>query len=187
MKSNLLAALRKRVRRPTSSRRRSLGFDGLETRQLLAADVLNWHYDLAGTGVNPNETTLSPANVNASLFGKLFTTPLDGSKVYAQPLSKSGVNITTGPNAGVHNVVYVATMNDSVYAIDADSGALLWQDAFANPAAGITPISEADLGIKPGDGPFGILSTPVIDPVGGNIFVLTMSKEVVNGTAHYVH
>src|SRR5204862_5936768 len=95
-----------------------------------------------------NETILTPANVgNASTFGKLFTTTLDG-QVYAQPLLKTSVNITRGSRQGVHNVLYAATQHGSLYAIDANNGQLLWQDSFLNitdptrltPTADVSPI-----------------------------------------------
>src|SRR5579871_3245695 len=85
--------------------------------------VLTYHNDAARTGLNPNETILTPANVNHTYFGKLFQTLLDG-RVDAQPLYVPGV---TGGSQGVHNVLIVATENDSVYALDADSGAVLWR------------------------------------------------------------
>src|SRR5271167_2375788 len=79
--------------------------------------VTTWHYDNARTGANPNETILTQQNVNSTQFGKLFTQPVDGA-IIGQGLYMPGITI---PGAGVHNVIYVATMNDSVYAFDADS------------------------------------------------------------------
>src|SRR5437762_241007 len=81
--------------------------------------VWTHHYDNARTGANLSEAQLNTSNVNANQFGKLFSQPVDAS-IYAQPLYMSNVAI---PNRGVHNVVYAATMNDSVYAFDADSNA----------------------------------------------------------------
>src|SRR5689334_7971274 len=75
-------------------------------------NVTTYHNDNARTGQNLNETILTPANVNSSLFGHLFFQKLDGY-VFAQPLYLSGVAI---PNKGTHNVVYLATENDSVFA-----------------------------------------------------------------------
>src|SRR5580693_772773 len=81
--------------------------------------VLTWHNDNARTGQNLEETILTQANVNASTFGKLFTIGVDG-KVDAQPLYVPGLTI---PGQGLHNVLSIATENDSAYAVDADTGA----------------------------------------------------------------
>src|ERR1700691_663133 len=79
--------------------------------------VTTWHYDNGLSGAYSNETTLTPLNVNSEQFGKLFTQPVDGL-VIGQALYLPGIKIS---GKGVHNVVYVATMHDSVYAFDADS------------------------------------------------------------------
>ena len=88
---------------------------------LWAAERLTWHNDNARTGQNQQETILTPANVNSSTFGKLFSIVVDG-KVDGQPLYVPGLTI---PGQGYHNVLYIATENDSVYALDADTGAVL--------------------------------------------------------------
>ncbi len=94
--------------------------------------MLTQHNDNARTGQNTSETILNTTNVNTDQFGKLFAMPADG-QVYAQPLYVPGVTI----NGGVHNVVIIATENDSVYAYDADSsGAPLWKVSMVDAAHG---------------------------------------------------
>src|SRR5208337_3262171 len=92
-----------------------------EPRRLLSAIVPTYHNDGMQSGLNPSETLLTPSTVNSSGFGKLFSVYLDG-QAYAQPLYLSGLSI---PGQGTHNVVFVATEHDSLYAFDADSGSLL--------------------------------------------------------------
>src|SRR5579872_1978876 len=128
--------------------------------------VLTERYDNNRTGANLNETVLTTSNVNASQFGKLFSYTVDGS-VQAQPLYVP--NVTTA-GKGTHNVLYVVTMNDVLYAFDADSnashGGVLWSVDFRNPGAGVTPIPITDIvGFNNGNivGNVGIESTPVID------------------------
>ena len=88
-----------------------------------ATDVLTWHNDLARTGLNQRERSLSPGNVNATDFGKLFGVNVDG-QIYAQPLLVSGLEF---PGRDIYNVLYVATEHDGVYAIEADTGVFLWR------------------------------------------------------------
>ena len=137
----------------------------------LATDVVTYHNDLARTGQNLNETILTTSNVNSSSFGKLFTMPVDG-KVDAEPLYLSGVFI---PGRGTHNVLYVVTENDSVYAFDADVGSLLWQVSLLK--TGEMPSDDFGCGqISP---QIGITSTPVIDRSTGphgTIYMVAMSK-----------
>src|SRR5580658_496700 len=104
--------------------------------------VLTQHYDNARTGQNTSETILTPANVNPAQFGKLFTQALDGQEP-GQPLYVPNVFIPATNSK--HNVVYVATMHDSVYAFDADNNqgsnaSPLWQVSFINPANGVTSV-----------------------------------------------
>jgi len=152
----------------------------LPGNNLLFAQVTNvvtYHNDNARTGQNLRETILTPGNVNATQFGKLYSVNVDGY-VNAQPLVLTNVTI---PGQGTHDVVYVATQNDSLYAIDAQTGSVLWQVSFVNPSAGVTTISTADLGSCSDVGPqIGITSTPVIDAANGTIFVVASTKE--NGT-----
>ena len=138
--------------------------------------VYTRHYDLARTGANLSETLLTPANVNTSTFGKLFSYAVDG-QVYAQPLYAPGLNM---PNVGIKNVVFVATQHDSVYAFDADNvgtGAPLWQDSFINPAAGITSVPSVDTGTTDIMPEVGITGTPVIDPNTNTLYVVAKTKE----------
>src|SRR5688572_1982176 len=145
-----------------------------------SVNVLTYHNDNARTGVNPNETVLTPANVSSNSFGKLFTQPVDGP-VYAQPLYVSDLTI---PGKGTHNVVFVATMHDSVYAFDADSNsgsnaAPLWKRSFLNPAAGITAVPTTDAGpdCQTFVGEIGIVGTPVIDGASGTLYLVARTKE----------
>ena len=119
--------------------------------------VLTYHYDNTRAGDNTNETILTPDNVNTNNFGKLFTYTVDGY-VYAQPLIATNVTI---PGKGVHNVLYVATENDTVYAFDADNyvPTPYWTNSFINAAAGIIPVpgSDANGNIYP---IIGITATP---------------------------
>ena len=121
--------------------------------------------DNARTGENPLETTLTPANVNATNFGKLFTVHTDG-QIYAQPLYVSNLVIA----GGTHNVVFVASMRNTVYAVDGDSGTVLWSQNFGPP---IVPQEvETDQNIVWSTG-LGILSTPVIDPATNYMYFVS--------------
>jgi hypothetical protein len=135
-------------------------------------DVLMWHNDLAHSGQVLNETTLTPATVNAAHFGKLFTQEVLG-QTYAQPLYKSQVTV----GGIVHNVVYVATMHDQVYAFDATTQmAALWQVSFLNGGATTVPLSDYP-GYTDLLNEIGILSTPVIDPTSSTLYVVAKTKE----------
>ena len=143
-------------------------------------NVTTYHYDNARTGQNTRETTLTPANVNSNQFGKLFSVQVDGL-LYAQPLYLSNVNIA----GGAHNVLYVATEHDSVYAIDADSGTIYWQVSLI-PAGGSTLNSSTDVGCAGIVPEVGITSTPVIDTATGTIYVLAQAK-LNNSPVQYLH
>ncbi len=144
--------------------------------------VLTWHYDNMRTGANVQETILTPKNVVWTGFGKLFTQPVDGA-IIGQPLYLPSVSI---PDLGVHNVVYVATMNDSVYAFDADDNTgtnahPLWQTSVLAPGATPVPMNVQGGEKETGWTEVGVVSTPVIDPATGILYVL--AKDYLNGVA----
>jgi hypothetical protein len=155
--------------------------------------VYTQRYDNSRSGANTQEVILTPSNVNVNQFGKLFALPVDG-QVYAQPLYMQNVTI---PGQGVHNVVYVATQNNSVYAFDADgqSTTPLWHASFTSatvtavPSSDIYPPGQADISPI-----IGITSTPVIDPVGGTLYVTAKTREPLgsnsctsNGSYNYCY
>ena len=158
--------------RRSTGRAAALVAESLEARCLLSTTVTSYHYDGALDGLDSTETSLTPANVNAGSFGKLFSSPVDGD-VFAQPLYLPNVTI---PGQGAHNVVYVATENDSVYAFDANTGAQLWKDSFTN-GSGVTPIPAADNNSVATGPECGITGTPVIDSSTGTLYVVACTKE----------
>ncbi|MBZ5666950.1 MAG: hypothetical protein LAO30_20375 [Acidobacteriia bacterium] len=140
--------------------------------------VTTWHYDNARSGANPDETILTPENVNSVQFGKLFVQSVDGA-VIGQALYLPAVAI---PGAGVHNVVYVATMHDSVYAFDADSAtgknaSPLWHTSFLKNGVTTVPIALQGCGATTKWTEVGIVSTPVIDPASGTLYVVAKTHE----------
>ncbi len=129
------------------------------------SSVLTYHNDDARDGQYLEELTLTPANVNATQFGKLLSYPVDG-QVYAQPLYVSGLSIA----GGTHDVVFVTTQNNSVYAFDADATSpqtaqTFWQDLALGPH-----VFKGDIeGVNPY---IGILSTPVIDASTNTMYLV---------------
>jgi len=154
---------------------------------LAQTSVTTWHYDNARTSANTSETVLTPSNVNSASFGKLTTLPVDGF-VVANPLYLPGVNVL---GQGVHNIVYVATLHDSVYAFDADSinNPPLWMTSILNYSpAGATsvPSSVKRDSNTTGWTEVGIVSTPVIDPTTGTLYLVAETYE--NGSVvHRLH
>jgi hypothetical protein len=170
--SKTLAALARRLVRCCLA----VGMLAAAPAALLAqVDVLTNRYDGARSGANLNEATLTTANVNVDKFGKLYSHPVDGA-VYAQPLYISGVTI----NGTRRNVLYVVTMNDKVYAFDADGGSTspFWTADFTNPAQRVTAVPVLDIA-SGGNiwGNVGIESTPVIDRGAETIYVVARTKE----------
>jgi hypothetical protein len=134
-------------------------------------DVVTYHYDIARTGHNGNESILIPSKVNSSTFGLIRILPADGL-VDAQPLYLS--NLTIAGHS--HNVAYVVSEHDSVFAYDADTGALLWQKSVLGP----NETTSDDHGCGQITPEIGITSTPVIDRAAGShgtIFLVAMTLD----------
>ena len=133
-------------------------------------DVLTQHNDNARTGVNLHETELTPANVNKAQFGMLFKRVVD-DQLYTQPLVVTGVKV----DGGTHDVVYVSTVNNSVYAFDAndaESSEPLWHVNFGTPAN----LHSTDFGCLDINGQMGIIGTPVIDKARGVLYVVALTR-----------
>lgn len=139
--------------------------------------VTTYHVDNNRTGWNSKETVLTPASVASSSFGRLQTVQLDGV-VDSQPLFVPGVNITAGSHQGIHDVVYVATENDTIYAIDAETGTVL-----LNPNFGIAASRPVACGTAQ---PVGITSTPVIDLATQTMYVV-MDTHETTGPVYRIH
>jgi hypothetical protein len=140
--------------------------------------VYTYHNDTHRTGWNSTETVLTPSNVNATQFGLLATVPVD-DQVDAVPLMIPNVQITAGNYQGQHNVVYVATANNTIFAIDADAGTVLLTQHLG------VPVSEP-LGC-PNNGPnVGVNSTPVIDTNTNTLYVMAYT-EGSRGPAYILH
>ncbi|MGH9503245.1 MAG: hypothetical protein ACRD20_10385 [Terriglobales bacterium] len=142
--------------------------------------VLRYKGDLAGTGANLSETALTPLTVNVNSFGRISQSAhLDGV-IFTEPLFVRNLAIA----GGTHNVIFLGTENDSVYALDADTPTqVLWQRSFIDPANGIIP-ANGNFGGRTGIGPLvGITGTPVIDPATQTMYVSAMTEE--SGTTYH--
>jgi hypothetical protein len=150
--------------------------------RVLAADILTNRGNLARSGLNQNETTLTPTNVSSRYFGLLYHNSVDG-QVYAQPLYVTGQKITISTSqTRIADILYVATEHDSLYAFDADSGVQYWRTSLL--LSGESTVSSNDVNCSGGIQPeIGITATPVIDRSAGpngTIFVVAMSKNATN-------
>jgi hypothetical protein len=139
-----------------------------------SVSVLTQHNDNTRSGWNDNETALTTSNVNVQQFGAVFTLTVD-DQVYAQPLVVGHVSV----GGGYHNVVYIATVNNTLYAYDGDDGHLYWQGSFTAP--GMRPPRNTDMTGACGgayqdfSGNIGIVGTPVIDTARGTMYFVARS------------
>jgi hypothetical protein len=144
-----------------------------------ATDVLTYHNDVARTGQNLTETTLTLSNVTSAKFGKLGFYPVDGL-LDAEPLYTSNVTV---PGNGKHNLLIAATENDSVYAFDADSGATIWHASVLKTGETASPDPP-----YPTNPWIGVNATPVIDRTSGPegaVYVVASSALTQNGATTY--
>jgi len=146
---------------------------------LAQTSVTTYHYDTYRTGWNNTETILTPANVASSSFGLLQNVALD-DQVDSQPLVVPGVTITAGTSQGQHDVVYVATEGNTIYAIDVHSGAVLLNPNFGAPV-------QYPLGCNNNGPNVGINSTPVIDPSSHTLYVIIYTQDATLGPTYRVH
>jgi outer membrane protein assembly factor BamB len=149
---------------------------GVGVPAMAQVNVYTRSYDTSRTGANLQETVLTPANVNPTNFGKLWTFHTDG-EIFAQPLYVSNLTIA----GGTHNVVFVASMLNTVYALDADTGAQLWSQNFGSPINPQSVQNQQNISYATG---LGILGTPVIDPAT-NIMYFVSGSQPASGAAQY--
>ncbi|MFN7992261.1 MAG: hypothetical protein U0Q18_01580 [Bryobacteraceae bacterium] len=152
-------------------------------------NVLTFKNDNSRTGLNPNESLLSPATVSQKSFGTRFSFPVDGF-IFAQPLYIASVPI---PGAGLHNVVLVVTEHDTVYAFDADDNLgnnvnPLWKTNFLDAANGVTSVPWGDVTCPVIYPELGISGTPVVDLPNNAVYMVAFTKETSgDGGVRYVH
>ncbi len=137
------------------------------------ADWLTYHANSLRTGWNAHEVALNTTTVAAGKFGLQAVLPVDG-QVYAEPLVAARETV---PAIGIHDLLIVATENDSVYAFDAQSGAPIWKRSFIDIAADVTPVPAVDAGCTNVYPHIGITSTPVIDRARDTIYLVAATKE----------
>jgi hypothetical protein len=144
-------------------------------------NITTWGCDLTHSGVNPNETILNVANVSANgSFGLLFTQPLDG-QTYGQPLYASGITV----GATTHNLVYVCTEHDSIYAFDGDNNSNtnaspIWHDSLI--PSGAEPVPQGNVGSGDISVELGITTTPVIDLANNTIYIVSKVETTAQRT-----
>jgi len=144
------------------------------TSSTQGVSVLTQHNNNTRSGWNNHETLLTTSNVNVNQFGKQFSLPVD-DQIFAQPLVVGHLHIDNG----VHNVVYIATVNNTVYAYDGDTGRMYWKKNFTQP--GMRPFKNTDMTGACGGhyedftGNIGIVGTPVIDKASNTIYFVTRS------------
>lgn len=154
---------------------------------LAQTNVVTYHNDNARTGQYLNELLLSPSNVAPGQFGKRFTLPVDGA-VYAQPLYLARVKVA---GKALHNILFVVTAHDSIYAFDADDESTtgtqpLWKVSLIDASNNVTTVPAADVNC-PVIPELGILGTPVIDSVAGTLYLIAETKEQGNSYVFRLH
>ena len=133
--------------------------------------VFTWHNNVNRDGSNPKEYALTPALVNTATFGKLFSCTIDGA-AHAQPLWVANVNINGAP----HNVLYVATEHNTIYAFDADTAPCVTLATRRLLGTNETWLSSSDVGTDDITPDIGIVGTPVIDPATNTLYVVAKTK-----------
>ena len=150
----------------------------VEQQALTHTAVPTYHNNNARTGLNSTEVILTPGNVNATTFGKLAAVPVQGD-TYAQPLYVPQVAIS----GQMHNLVIVATEHDQVYAIDANSRAIVWHTDLLGSSGTVTTVSQDDVNCPAIRPEIGITGTPVIDTAHSTIYLVARTKETQTGQA----
>lgn len=144
--------------------------------------IATYHNDNSRSGINSQETTLTPANVNVVSFGRLAAVPVQGA-IFAQPLYIADVAMSDGKS---HNLIIVVTEHDQVYAIDASTYKVMWNRSFLDSQGLITPGSSDDFFCGEAANPeIGITGTPVIDPSSATVYLVAVTKDSQGGQPQY--